>query len=94
MTTKKTKLHAQDILCTVITELFDTNKVLIQNYPPEFHHALISQQQIGWNHIFMGHWSKSWELLHRQYTIKPGLEFMWTAKMVEISLLSMIDLWE
>ena len=42
MTNKTTQLHVQDLLCTAITEWFDTNKVVIQNYPPEFHHALIS----------------------------------------------------
>ena len=61
MTDHDTALPLQDLLCKAITEWFDTGKVQLGNYPATFHSVLISQQQIGRQHLFMGHWSTKWE---------------------------------
>ena len=65
-------LHLQDLLCEAITEWFDTGTVKIANYPATFHPVLISQQQIGWQHLFMGHSSTKLEELHAHNTPLHG----------------------
>ena len=42
-------------LCIATTEWFNTGTAQIANYPNSFHPVPISQQQIGLQHLFMGH---------------------------------------
>ena len=64
-----------------ICEWFDTGDVQIGSYPIAFHSALISQTQIGWQHLFMGHWSTECEELHDSMTTSKGQTHLWTATM-------------
>ena len=86
MADQDTALIIQDTICGAITEWFDSGEVQFGSFPHAFHSALISQTQIGWQHLFMGHWSTEWEELHvaiSPFTSKPHL---WTAAMVETGL--------
>ena len=59
-------------VCGAIIEWCDTGDVQIGLYPIAFHSALISQAQIGWQHLFIGHWSTGWEELLDSMTTSKG----------------------
>ena len=94
MAAHNTALHLQDLLCTALTKWFDTGTVQIASYRDSFYDVLKSQQQIGWHHLFMGHWSTKWEGLHTQYASSNSTEFVWTVAMVEADLTVTTQLWE
>ena len=96
MAAHHTALYLQDLLCTSITsKVFDNETVQIAIYQDSFHEALIYQQQIGWQHMYVGHWCSKWEMLvHNIYTTLHSTEFIWTLTLVESSLTLMIQLWE
>ena len=94
MAAQDTTLILQDTICRAITEWFDSGEVQFESFPSAFHSALISQTQIGWQHLFMGHWSTEWEELHVAMSNSTTKPHLWTAAMVETGLLLMIQLWE
>ena len=38
----------------------ENNKVEINKFPQKYHDALITQENIGWSHMFAGHISQEW----------------------------------
>ena len=89
-------LHVQDLFCTALTNWFDSGVVSIEQFHDSYHHdiLLILQQQIGWIHLFMGHWSSKWEALHDIFHPQKTTS-TWTATMIETGLQAMIQLvWE
>ena len=40
---------------------------LFVHYPPEYHKLLLTQQAIGWDHLFKARWSTEWILLQDSY---------------------------
>ena len=54
----KTDHELKETLCSVIANWMENNKVDINKFPQKYHDALISQEIIGWSHIFAGHISQ------------------------------------
>ena len=55
-----------------ITHWFDSGKVNHQLYPEAFKQAIITQSNIGWQHVFMGHISQEWERIQGPAKMKKG----------------------
>ena len=89
-----TALHVQDLFCTALTHWFDNGMVPFEQFQDSHQDVLWSQQQIGWIHLFMGHWSLEWEALHGTFQHQETTANTWTASMIETGLQAMIQLWE
>ena len=83
--------------CQAVTEWFDHEKVDIDKYPVKYHRALITQNNIGWRHIFMGRISQEWLKIQGSNMTTNGTRreaYIWGASVVEVSITSFIELWE
>ena len=92
-----TKPGLIDVLCSTITDWFDTQNVTTKKYSKQYHRAIVSQSNIGWRQIFMGKLSQEWEKLQGPTKTAQGKTrpaYLWGASLVEISLNYMILLWE
>ena len=85
-----------DTLCNVLTDWLDTQTVSIDKYPVKYHPAIITQQNIGWQQIFMGKLSQEWEKLQGPTCNPAGAPrspHLWSTSIVETALRLTIDLW-
>ena len=94
LTRIKTVTGLSDVLCSCISDWFETQLVLPQNYPAKYHPAIITQTNIGWFHLFTGHISQEWERLQNQGKSSSSRGLLWGTHVVEICLQFSIKLWE
>ena len=82
----KTESRLFDVLCSCISDWFETQLVSLENYLPKYHPAIITQTKIGWFHIFTGHISQEWELLQNQGNSSLGYNrgLLWSTHVVEV----------
>ena len=55
-----TSAGMKDTLCSTLSDLFDDNSIDPSQYPFKYTAAIESQNAIGWNHLFMGHFFTEW----------------------------------
>jgi NAD-dependent dihydropyrimidine dehydrogenase PreA subunit len=53
-------------ICTTIAEWLETGKVDVCKYPIKYANAIISQESIGWRHLFGGKLSQEWLTLQSE----------------------------
>ena len=84
-----------DVLCSCLSDWFDTQLVSPEKYLPKYHSAIITQTKIGWFHIFTGHISQEWERLQNQGKSSSRYKGLpWSTHIVEVCLQYSIKLWE
>jgi hypothetical protein len=87
-----------ETICTAIAEWLETGKVDVCKYPIKYANAIISQESIGWRHLFGGKLSQEWLTLQSESTNrttnKKPESYLWGASIVETTLKKFIDLWE
>ena len=92
----KTDESLTDTIATILTEYLDSGKVTIEKYHQRFHAAITSQQQIGFDHFFLGKLSQKWLDLHLPH-LPPdpshSKRYTWGQHIIETTLKKMIDLW-
>jgi hypothetical protein len=70
------------------------------SYPALYRPLIISQNQIGWDHLFRARWSRQWQHLHRSYAQRASLSekhsdgLSWVRKIGQKMLHSWLDLWK
>ena len=92
-----TKYEVENVMCSAISEWFETGHVPLNKYPEKFHDTIWSQGAIGWRQIFNGKISCHWLELQGNVKTKTGrvrMDYIWGASIVETCLRMMIDLWE
>ena len=92
-----TKFGVENTMCSAISEWFETGKVLVEEYPEEYHDAIRSQEAIGWRQVFNGRISKVWMEHQGNTKLASGRvrrDYIWGASIVETCLRMMIELWE
>ena len=92
-----TKPGLTDVLCSTITEWFDTETVDHAKYHDTYQKAIQAQTRIGWRHIFTGHISQEWEALQGSTVLPDGsirTPYVWSATLLQLSLDRLITLWE
>ena len=62
----KTNHELKETICMVIADWMENNKVEINKFPQKYHDAMITQENIGWSHMFAGHISQEWIKLHKE----------------------------
>ena len=62
-----TDFDLQETLCSAIANWLEDNKVDINNYPQKYHDAMITQENIGWSHMFTGYISQEWIKLYEEF---------------------------
>ena len=89
-----TKFAVENVMCSAISDWFETGQVSLEKYPEEYHDAIRSQEAIGWRQVFNGRISKVW-LEHQGNTkLSSGqvrMDYIWGASIVETCLHMMID---
>lgn len=91
-----TRPGLMDVFCGVITDWLDSHTVTPDKYPDKYHAAIITQQNIGWRHMFMGKLSQEWENLQGATLTSSGTlraPHLWSASIIETILTLTIDLW-
>ena len=86
-----------DTLCSAITDWLDNGRVSTGKYDKKYHKAIITQNHIGWLHIFFGHFSQEWEIIQGTTKLDSGRSrppYLWGASVVELCLTYSIKLWE
>ena len=84
----------------VITDWMENNKVEIDKFPQKYHDAMITQENIGWFHMFLGHISQEWIKLHEESKVTNNAKkqhdqpYLWGATLVEVLLSEFVRLWE
>ena len=97
MKTIDTKFGVENTICSAISDWFETGKVLVDEYPEEYHDAIRSQETIGWRQVFNGRISKLWMEHQGNTKLASGrvrMDYIWGASIVETCLRMMIELWE
>ena len=95
-----TDFELQETLCSIITDWMEDNKVDINIYPHKYHDAMITQENIGWSHMFAGHISQEWIKLYEESICgntnkkQQRHSYLWGALVLEIILSEFIWLWE
>ena len=56
----KTDHKLKEMLCMVISDWMENKMVDINKFLCKYHDALITQENIGWSHMFAGHISQEW----------------------------------
>ena len=51
----KTNHELKETIYMVIADWMENNKVEIDQFPQKYHNAMITQENIGWFHMFSGH---------------------------------------
>ena len=92
----KIPFEVGDVLCSALTEWFDTGEVNPDKYPRKFHDALWAQQLIGWRHFFLGRIAIQWLDLFPSYfeEDKYHESYIWGAAIVELVLREVLALWD
>ena len=62
----KTDHKLKETLCMVIIDSMENNTVEINKFPRKYHDAMITQENIGWSHMFAGHISQEWIKLYKE----------------------------
>ena len=86
-----------ETLCTALAAWLDSKPVPFQSLPTGHHSALMAQQKLGWNQVFRGHLSQSWEQLQGTTVICNGKfrqPYLWSARIITYILEQVILLWE
>ena len=61
---------------------------------------MITQENIGWSHMFVGHISREWIKLHEDSRLTNNAKnqqdqsYLWDASLVEVLLSEFVRLWE
>ena len=61
---------------------------------------MITQENIGWSHMFTGHISQEWIKLHKESKLTNNAKnqqdqlYLWGASLVEVLLSEFVRLWE
>ena len=69
----KANHELKETICMVIADWMENNKVDINKFPQKYHDAMITQENIGWFHMFAGHISQEWIKLHKESKLKTLL---------------------
>ena len=91
-----TAFELQETLCSVIANWMENNKVDINKYPQKYHNALITQENIGWSHMFAGHISQEWIKLFEESVCantnknQQSQSYLWGASVVKVILSELI----
>ena len=89
-----------EVLCMVIADWMENNKVEINKFPQKYHDAMITQENIGWSHMFAGHISQEWIKLFEESGCantnkkQHDQSYLWGASVVEVILSEFVCLWE
>ena len=95
-----TAFELKETLCSIITDWIKNNKVDINKYPQKYHETLITQDNIGWSHIFAGHISQELIKLYEESVCantnknQQSHLYLWGASVMEVILSEFIQLWE
>ena len=84
-------------LCSCITDWLDTGSVDPNKYNYRYNKAILTQNLIGWHHVFMGKLSQEWLYLQSHTTYNHGnnwSNYIWGVSLVEASIKSHTELWE
>jgi len=94
----ETEFALGETLCTAVAEWLETGKVDVSNYPIKYANAIMTQETIGWRHLFGGKLAREWLALQKESTNitmnKKREDYIWGASVVETILAKFIDLWE
>ena len=86
-----------NVFCSCTIDWLDTGSVDPSKYKDRYNQAILKQNLIGWNHVFMGKLSQEWLHLQSHTTDKNGnnrSNYIWGASLVEASIKSHMELWE
>ena len=78
----------------------ENNTVEINKFPQKFHDAMITQENIGWSHMFAGHISQGWIKLYKESRCantnkkQHDQSYLWGASVVEVMLSEFVRMWE
>ena len=96
----KTDHKLKETLCVVIADWMENNKVEINEFPQKYHDTLITQETIGWSHMFAGHISQEWIKLFEESMFantnknQHNHSYLWSTSVVEVILSEFVCLWE
>jgi len=92
----KTDPGLLDVFCSCVSDWFEDKKVSCDKYDSRYHPAIITQNNIGWFHIFTGHITQEWEKLQDQFSQSHKIQnaITWSTTLVEVCLRFSIHLWE
>ena len=96
----KTDHKLKETMCMVIADWMENNTVDIYKFPQKYHDAMITQENIGWSHMFAGHISQEWIKLYKESRNTNTNEnqqdqsYLWGASVVEVLLSEFVRLWE
>ena len=96
----KTDHKLKETMCMVIADWMENNTVEINKFPQKYHDAMITQENIGWPHMFAGHISQEWIKLHEESKLTNNAKnqqdqlYLWGASLVEVLLSEFVRLWE
>ena len=96
----KTNHKLIEMLCMVIADWMENSKVEINKFPQKYHDAMITQENIGWSHMFAGHISQEWIKLYKESRCtntnknQHNQSYLWGASVVEVLLSEFVRLWE
>ena len=98
---KNTGYAVMETMASAVTEWLDTGEVGVQLYPQSFRTVLLSQTDIGWQHLFNGKLSNLWFPMYEssrtngtQGEDRKTESYVWGASIVEVFLRGHIQLWE
>ena len=92
-----------ETLTTIIATWMEHGIVDVNKFPDKYHNAINSQQNIGWNQLFMGRISQEWIQLYEDSYERPTIctkspkfydGYVWGAAIVETIIRQIIILWE
>ena len=96
----KTDHELKETMCMVIADWMENNTVDIYKFPQKYHDAMITQENIGWSHMFAGHISQEWIKLFEESVCantnknQHNQPYLWGASVVKVILSELICLWE
>ena len=96
----KTNHELKETICMVIADWMENNEVEITKYPQKYHDAMITQENIGWSHMFARHISQECIKLYKEFACantnmnQQSQSYLWGASVVEVILSEFVCLWE
>ena len=91
-----TKFDVAETFMTALCDWMENGAVDTTNFPLKFGAALLSQEHIGWRHVFSGKLSQQWLQLQGDVQLQDGKvrnDYIWGASIVEVLLGKLIELW-
>jgi hypothetical protein len=61
------------------------------NVPQQYHHLINTQQELGWNQIILGRWSREWSVLFNPHDYKQGQKL--AIRKLTLVWKAMLQLW-